>query len=57
MLSTRPTSPPRLLRLPAGYRELACDARLENLASHALHAALGFAAIERVVFFRKAPRP
>jgi aminoglycoside 6'-N-acetyltransferase I len=41
----------------AGYRELASDAQLENLASHALHAALGFEATERVVFFRKALRP
>ncbi len=41
----------------AGYRELASDAQLENIASHALHAALGFEATERVVFFRKALRP
>jgi len=40
----------------AGYRELASDAQLENLASHALHDALGFEATERVVFFRKALR-
>jgi aminoglycoside 6'-N-acetyltransferase I len=41
----------------AGYRELVSDAQLENVASHALHAALGFEATERVVFFRKALRP
>ena len=38
----------------AGFRELASDAQLDNVASHALHAALGFEATERVVFFRKA---
>jgi aminoglycoside 6'-N-acetyltransferase I len=36
-----------------GYRELASDARLENEASHAMHRALGFDEMERVVFFRK----
>lgn len=33
--------------------EFASDARIENTASHALHAALGFAETERVVYFRK----
>jgi aminoglycoside 6'-N-acetyltransferase I len=33
--------------------ELASDALLENEASHAMHAALGFEETERVVFFRK----
>lgn len=37
-----------------GCKELASDARLENTASHAMHAALGFVETERVVFFKKA---
>ncbi|MBS7704290.1 aminoglycoside 6'-N-acetyltransferase [Chelatococcus asaccharovorans] len=36
-----------------GCREFASDARADNDASHAMHAALGFAETERVVFFRK----
>ena len=37
-----------------GCRELASDASTDNLASHAVHRALGFEETERVVFFRKA---
>jgi aminoglycoside 6'-N-acetyltransferase I len=37
-----------------GCSELASDAPLENLASQAMHLALGFEETERVVFFRKA---
>ena len=36
-----------------GCSEFASDAALDNTASHALHAALGFAETQRVVFFRK----
>ena len=36
-----------------GCSELASDALLENTGSHAMHAALGFAETERVVFFRR----
>lgn len=36
-----------------GCLEFASDALFKNPASHALHAALGFAETERVVFFRK----
>lgn len=36
-----------------GCVEFGSDAPLENTASHALHAALGFAETQRVVFFRK----
>jgi aminoglycoside 6'-N-acetyltransferase I len=36
-----------------GCSELASDALLANAASHAMHAALGFAETERVVFFRQ----
>ncbi len=36
-----------------GCSELASDALLENGASHAFHAAVGFHETERVVFFRK----
>ena len=36
-----------------GCSEMASDALLENTASHAMHAALGFAETERVVYFRK----
>jgi aminoglycoside 6'-N-acetyltransferase I len=36
-----------------GCVEFGSDAPLENAASHALHAALGFAETQRVVFFRK----
>lgn len=38
---------------PRGCVEFASDAPLENSASHALHAALGFEETQRVVFFRK----
>jgi aminoglycoside 6'-N-acetyltransferase I len=34
-------------------RELASDALLENTQSHAMHKALGFSEMERVVYFRK----
>lgn len=37
-----------------GCTELASDAHLDNVASHAFHAALGFDEVERVVFFHKA---
>ncbi len=37
----------------AGCRELASDAELENVVSHAMHGALGFEETERVVYFRK----
>lgn len=37
----------------AGCGELASDAALANVASHAVHRALGFEETERVVFFRK----
>ncbi|WP_298956326.1 aminoglycoside 6'-N-acetyltransferase [uncultured Methylobacterium sp.] len=36
-----------------GCTELASDALLENLASHAFHIAVGFEETERVVYFRK----
>ena len=36
-----------------GCREYASDALLDNRASHAFHAALGFAETERVVYFRR----
>jgi aminoglycoside 6'-N-acetyltransferase I len=36
-----------------GYRELASDTELENHASQAAHAALGFEEVERAVHFRK----
>jgi aminoglycoside 6'-N-acetyltransferase I len=36
-----------------GCREFASDAALDNAASHALHATLGFAETERVVYFRQ----
>jgi aminoglycoside 6'-N-acetyltransferase I len=36
-----------------GCTELASDALLDNQASHAMHAALGFAETERVVYFLK----
>lgn len=39
-----------------GCTEFASDATLENTASHAMHAALGFTETERVVFFRKPVR-
>jgi aminoglycoside 6'-N-acetyltransferase I len=35
-----------------GIRELASDTAIDNLASHAMHKALGFEETERVVFFR-----
>ena len=37
-----------------GLSELASDADLDNTASHAMHAALGFDETQRVVYFRKA---
>jgi aminoglycoside 6'-N-acetyltransferase I len=37
----------------AGCSELASDAALDNVGSHAMHRALGFEETERVVFFRK----
>ena len=37
-----------------GCTEFASDALLENTASHAFHAAIGFEETERVVYFRKA---
>ena len=40
--------------LGQGLTELASDALLENLDSHAMHEALGFSETERVVYFRKA---
>lgn len=36
-----------------GCREFASDAAIDNLASHALHRALGFEETERVVYFRR----
>lgn len=39
--------------LALGCTELASDAAMENTASHAMHAALGFLETERVVFFKK----
>lgn len=36
-----------------GYSELASNALLDNLASHAAHRALGFEEVERAVHFRK----
>lgn len=40
----------------AGCVELASDALIENIQSHAMHQALGFEESERVVFFRKSLR-
>lgn len=37
----------------AGCREFASDALLDNVESHAFHAALGFEETQRVVYFRK----
>lgn len=37
-----------------GCAELASDAELDNVASHAFHEAVGFEETERVVYFRKA---
>jgi aminoglycoside 6'-N-acetyltransferase I len=37
----------------AGFREIASDARLDNVVSHAAHRALGFAEVERIVCFRR----
>ncbi|ASW07331.1 aminoglycoside 6'-N-acetyltransferase [Rhizobium sp. 11515TR] len=37
----------------AGCTEFASDALIDNLASHAFHAALGFIETRRVVYFRK----
>ena len=36
-----------------GCSELASDATLDNLVSHRMHAALGFAETSRVVFFKR----
>lgn len=36
-----------------GYTEYASNALLDNIDSHAFHAAIGFKETERVVFFRK----
>jgi ribosomal protein S18 acetylase RimI-like enzyme len=36
-----------------GWREIASDARIENLVSQAAHRALGFEETERVVYFRR----
>lgn len=36
-----------------GCSELASDAFLDNVTSHDVHKALGFAETERVVYFRK----
>ncbi|KKB85066.1 aminoglycoside 6'-acetyltransferase [Devosia limi DSM 17137] len=36
-----------------GCSEFASDASLDNLRSHAMHAALGFEETQRVVYFRK----
>jgi aminoglycoside 6'-N-acetyltransferase I len=36
-----------------GCSELASDAPLDNVVSHAMHTALGFEETERVVYFRK----
>lgn len=40
-----------------GCRELASDAALDNLGSQRMHAALGFAETERVVYFLKPVAP
>src|SRR5262249_12464577 len=40
--------------LAQGFTELVSDALLDNQVSHAMHQALGFAEIERVVCFRRA---
>jgi aminoglycoside 6'-N-acetyltransferase I len=37
-----------------GCSEFASDARLEDVASHAMHRSLGFSETDRVVYFRKA---
>lgn len=42
--------------LSVGCCELASDAPLENIDSHAMHAVLGFNESERVVFFKKTLR-
>jgi len=39
-----------------GCSEFASDAALDNVDSHRMHAALGFAETQRVVYFRKALR-
>ena len=36
-----------------GYREMASNALLDNVASHQAHEALGFSEVERTVHFRK----
>ena len=40
----------------SGCREFASDAKIENTASHSMHAGLGFTESERVVFFKKSLR-
>jgi len=40
-----------------GFAEMASDAALQNDASHAAHAALGFAETERIVCYRKSLSP
>lgn len=40
-----------------GCAEFASDALLDNAASHAFHAAIGFEETERVVYFRRALTP
>lgn len=37
-----------------GYREMASDARIDNLVSHAAHRRAGYGEVDRVVQFRKA---
>ena len=37
----------------AGYREIASDADIANLASQAAHRALGYEEMERIVCFRR----
>jgi len=39
-----------------GCSEFASDAGIDNIDSHTMHAALGFAETQRVVYFRKALR-
>lgn len=40
-----------------GFKEMASDALLSNVASHAMHESLGFVETERVVYFRKVLAP
>lgn len=39
-----------------GCSEIASDSPVENVAAHAMHRALGFEEMERVVYFRRAVR-